>query len=76
MVHLTESLREARRGLERSLDARQKGDRVRRQLQAQLDDSHRKYDEVFGSKVQMENSKLELELQVGPQSTTLHKCFF
>lgn len=64
MVQLQESLREARRGLEKSLDARAASERTRRQLEAQLEETRKKYDDVFRAKLKLENAKLDLELQV------------
>ena len=61
---LQESLRQARRGLERNQDALAACERSKRQLDSQLDDSQRKYDETFAAKLKLESSKLELELQV------------
>ncbi len=64
MAELQESLHDMRRELEHSQSSRQMGERTCRQLEAQLEDSQRKYDDVFGTKLRLENSKLELELQV------------
>ena len=61
---MQESLREARRGLERSLDARAASERTRRQLEAQLEETRKKYDDVFRAKLKLENAKLDMELQV------------
>ena len=61
---LQESLREARRGLERNQDSLAACKRAKRQLETHLDDCQRKYDEAFAAKLKLENSKLDLELQV------------
>ena len=57
MAQLQESLHEMRKDLDQSQDARRLGERAHRQLEAQLKDSQRKYDELF-------RTKLQLELQV------------
>ena len=61
---MQESLREAHRGLERSLDARAASERTRRQLEAQLEETRKKYDDVFRAKLKLENAKLDMELQL------------
>ena len=61
---MQESLRETRRGLERSLDAQAASERTRRQLEAQLEETRKKYDDVFRAKLKLENAKLDMELQV------------
>lgn len=64
VVQMQESLRETRRGLERSLDAQAASERTRRQLEAQLEETRKKYDDVFRAKLKLENAKLDMELQV------------
>ena len=64
VVQMQESLRETRRGLERSQDAQAASERTRRQLEAQLEETRKKYDDVFRAKLKLENAKLDMELQV------------
>ena len=63
-AQLQESLRETKRGLERTLNAQQVSERSRRQLEARLEDYQRRHDEVIGVKLSLENNKLDLELEV------------
>ena len=50
----------------------QVSERSRRQLKGKLDDYHRRHDEVVGLKVTLENSKLDLELEVHVQFECLN----
>ena len=63
-AQLEESLRETRRVLDHSQNARQVTERAKRQLEAQLSDSQRRHGEVAGAKATLENSKIDLELEV------------
>lgn len=64
VAHLQESLREARRGLELSQRNKQASDQAKKRIEARLEEYQKKHDEVVGAKLKLENSKLELELQV------------
>ena len=73
MLQLQENLRESRRQLERSEDAKASSERAKRRLEAQLEDYQKKYDDMFESKLKLENGKLDLEQQVGEISDFLRK---
>ena len=64
VTHLQESLREACRGMEQSQRSKQASDHAKRRVEARLEEYQKKHDEVVGVKLRLENSKLELELQV------------
>ena len=64
VVQLQESLREARRGLERSQDAQVVSERSQRQLKAQLKELQKKYDDIYSAKLKLESANLDTELQV------------
>ena len=70
-VQLQESLREARKGLERSQDAQVASERSRRQLKAQLEELQKKYDDIYSAKLKLESAKLDMELQVRVRIDTL-----
>ena len=63
-AQLQESLHETRRSLERSQHTHEVTERSRRQLEAKLKDSQRRYDEIVGVKHTLESQQLGLEHEV------------
>lgn len=66
---LQESLHDIKWELEQSQASLQQSERSCRQLESQLEESKRKYDEILASKMRVEDRKLDLELQVGKKQS-------